>query len=106
MAKLDSIRHFNGIKIDRQLITTLLERWRKETHCFNFLEGEMTITLKDIAILTDLPIDGDVVCVGSHAPDKVGNISGWQHLIWTSTRLTVPEKGEHDEEGHPPLTND
>ncbi|CAI0430289.1 unnamed protein product [Linum tenue] len=68
--------HFNGIKINRQLITTLLERWRKETHCFNFLKGEMTITLNDIAILTDLPIDGDVVCMDSHAPDKVGNMSG------------------------------
>ncbi|CAI0551111.1 unnamed protein product, partial [Linum tenue] len=97
------ISHFNGIKIDRQLIIALLERWRKETHCFNFLESKMTITLKDIAILTDLPIDGDV-CVDSHAPDKVGNMSSWQHLIWTATRLIVPEKGGHDEEGHPPLT--
>ncbi|CAI0384239.1 unnamed protein product [Linum tenue] len=36
----------------------MVERWRKETQCFNFREGECTITLKDIAILTDLPIDG------------------------------------------------
>ncbi|CAL1380733.1 unnamed protein product [Linum trigynum] len=64
----------------------------------------MMITLKDIAILTNLPINGDVVCTDFHAPDKVGNMSGWQHLIWTATRLTVPEKGEHDEEGHPPYT--
>ncbi|CAI0452020.1 unnamed protein product [Linum tenue] len=64
----------------------MVERWRKETHCFNFREGECTITLKDIAILTDLPIDGDVVCVDSTAPPKVvANMSGWQHFIWTVT---------------------
>ncbi|CAI0433399.1 unnamed protein product [Linum tenue] len=104
-ARLDLIRHFNGIKIDRQLITTLVERWRKKTHCFNFLEGECTITLKDIVILTDLPIDGDVICVDSSPPPKVvANMSGWQHFIWSATGLVPPEKGDHDAESHPPLS--
>ncbi|CAI0432651.1 unnamed protein product, partial [Linum tenue] len=95
------IRHFNGIKIDRQLITTLVERWRKETHCFNFHEGECTITLKDIAILTDLPIDGYVICVDSTPPAKVvANMSGWEHFIWSVTGLVLPEKGDHDRGGH------
>ncbi|CAI0551714.1 unnamed protein product, partial [Linum tenue] len=76
-ARLDPIRHFNRIKIDHQLITALVERWRKETHRFNFREGECTITLKDIAILTDLPIYGDVICVESTPPAKVvANMSG------------------------------
>ncbi|CAL1382729.1 unnamed protein product [Linum trigynum] len=83
----------------------MVERWRKETHCFNFREGECTITLKDIAILTDLPIDGDVVCVDSTpTPKVVANMSGWQHFIWTVTGLCPPEKGDHDADGHPPLS--
>ncbi|CAI0463458.1 unnamed protein product [Linum tenue] len=102
---MDSIRHFNGIKIDRQLITALVERWRKETRCFNFREGECTNTLKDIAILTDLPIDGDVICVDSTPPPKVvANMSGSQHFIWTVTGLCPPEKGDHDADGHPALS--
>ncbi|CAI0425288.1 unnamed protein product, partial [Linum tenue] len=97
--------HFNRIKIDRQLIAALVERWRKETRCFNFREGECTITLKDITILTDLPIDGDVVCVNSTPPPKVvANMSGWQHFIWMVTGLCPPEKGDHDADGHPPLS--
>ncbi|CAI0545087.1 unnamed protein product [Linum tenue] len=80
MARLESIRHFEGIKVDRQLITALVERWRKETHCFKFREGECTITLKDVAILTHLPIDGKAVCVSDHPPrivtvSPVGSIS-------------------------------
>ncbi|CAI0382427.1 unnamed protein product [Linum tenue] len=72
----------------------MVERWRKETHCFNFREGECTITLKDIAILTDLPIDGDVVCVDSTPPPKVvANMNGWQHFIWTVTGLARRENG-------------
>ncbi|CAI0403879.1 unnamed protein product, partial [Linum tenue] len=67
-AGLESIRHLLGIKVDRQLITALVERWRKETHCFNFREGECTITLKDVAILTHLPIDGKAVCVSDPPP--------------------------------------
>ncbi|CAI0467500.1 unnamed protein product, partial [Linum tenue] len=67
-ARLESIRHFLGIKVDRQLITALVERWRKETHCFNFREGECTITLKDVAILTHMPIDGKAVCVSDPPP--------------------------------------
>ncbi|CAL1384637.1 unnamed protein product [Linum trigynum] len=60
--------HFSGIKIGRQLITALVERWQKETHCFNFREGECTIAQKDVAILTLLPIDGKAVCVSDHRP--------------------------------------
>ncbi|CAI0401019.1 unnamed protein product [Linum tenue] len=77
--------HFNGIQIDCQLITALAERWRKETHCFNFREGEATSTLKDVAILTHMPIDGKPVCV-SDQPLRivtvcpVGSISST--VIW------------------------
>ncbi|XP_050205388.1 serine/threonine-protein phosphatase 7 long form homolog [Mercurialis annua] len=46
------------LPVDMSLVTALVERWRPETHTFMFPEGECTITLQDVAILTGLPIDG------------------------------------------------
>ncbi|CAI0463582.1 unnamed protein product [Linum tenue] len=86
--------HFVGIKIDHQLIATLVERWQKETHCFNYREGECTITLKDVAILTHLPIDGKAVCVSDHAPEDVGDMTGWQHLIHSFLGGASANQGE------------
>ncbi|KAF7822147.1 Serine/threonine-protein phosphatase 7 long form-like [Senna tora] len=45
---------------DWQLVTTLLMRWRPETHTFYMAVGigETMITLEDIAIHLGLPIDG------------------------------------------------
>ncbi|CAI0377856.1 unnamed protein product, partial [Linum tenue] len=95
-ARLESIRHFVGIKVDRQLITALVERWRKETHCFNFREGECTITLKDVAILTYLPIDGKAVCVSDHPPEDRDGMTGWQYFIHSVLGVKVPTKGSID----------
>ncbi|CAI0403646.1 unnamed protein product [Linum tenue] len=46
------------MEFDNNFLTTLVERWRTEMHTFHFLEGEMMITLKDVALLTELPIIG------------------------------------------------
>ncbi|CAI0402564.1 unnamed protein product [Linum tenue] len=73
-----------------------MERWRKDTHCFNFREGECTITLKDVAILTHMPIDGKTECVSDHAPEDVGDMTGWQHLIHSVLGVRVPIKGSVD----------
>ncbi|KAH1033244.1 hypothetical protein J1N35_045418 [Gossypium stocksii] len=43
------------------LISTLVERWRPETHTFHLPCGECTITLEDVALQLGLPIDGNVV---------------------------------------------
>ncbi|KAL0404243.1 UNVERIFIED_CONTAM: Serine/threonine-protein phosphatase 7 long form [Sesamum radiatum] len=43
---------------DCHLITTLVERWRPETHTFYFHVGEATITLEDVQIIWTLPING------------------------------------------------
>ncbi|MFQ6633744.1 hypothetical protein Gotur_012246 [Gossypium turneri] len=43
------------------LISTLVERWRSETHTFHFPCGECTVTLEDVALQLGLPIDGSPV---------------------------------------------
>ncbi|KAL9689353.1 hypothetical protein QQ045_009737 [Rhodiola kirilowii] len=53
-------------------MTALVERWRSETHTFHLRNGEMTITLEDVGILTGLLIEGRAVTthqeVGDYRP--------------------------------------
>lgn len=51
--------------VDRALITALVERWRQETHTFHLPVGEASVTLRDVAILTRLPVHGRAVTGGS-----------------------------------------
>ena len=48
-------------KLDRSLLTALVDRWRPETHTFHLTCGEMSPTLQDIAMLLGFPISGDAV---------------------------------------------
>jgi hypothetical protein len=45
-------------RMDEALLTGLVDRWRLETQIFYLLFDEMTVTLKDVAMLTGLPIRG------------------------------------------------
>ena len=49
-------------RVDRDLVTALVERWRQETHTFHLPLGEVTITLLDVVVLTRLPIEEHAVC--------------------------------------------
>ncbi|KAL9682071.1 hypothetical protein QQ045_013864 [Rhodiola kirilowii] len=49
------------VKADPSLLIAVVERWRPETHTFHFNEGEATITLQDVSLLTGLPVDGEPV---------------------------------------------
>ncbi|KAG9450527.1 hypothetical protein H6P81_010492 [Aristolochia fimbriata] len=42
------------LRLDKPLITALVERWRSETNTFHLTNGEMTITLEDVALLFGL----------------------------------------------------
>ena len=48
-------------KLDRSLLTALVDRWRPETHTFHLPCGEMAPTLQDVAMQLGLPISGDAV---------------------------------------------
>ncbi|XP_059452731.1 protein MAIN-LIKE 2-like [Corylus avellana] len=50
-----------AISLDNPLISALVERWRRETNTFHLNVGEMTVTLKDVALLLGLAIDGEPV---------------------------------------------
>ncbi|KAK4278979.1 hypothetical protein QN277_016748 [Acacia crassicarpa] len=55
------LRSIPAISLDNPLISALVERWRRETNTFHLNVGEMTVTLKDVALLIGLAIDGDPV---------------------------------------------
>ncbi|CAI0558368.1 unnamed protein product [Linum tenue] len=92
------LRHFLRIEIDNDLLTAMAERWRPETHTFHLPEGEMTITLKDVAILTGMPISGDAVIGPQTKPDV-----GWGPLIRDRLGFDMPTTTPIQGRGHPPL---
>lgn len=67
------IAKMRSIKIDKYLISALVERWRPKTNSFHLPIGEMTITLQDISCLWGLPISGKLI---------VGQYDGnWSDMI-------------------------
>ena len=46
-----------GMEVDHALITALVERLHPETHTFHLPHGEMGITLQDIEMMLEVPID-------------------------------------------------
>ncbi|XP_073006437.1 uncharacterized protein [Typha latifolia] len=49
------------VQLDHALLNALVERWRRETQTFHLRFGEITILLKDVAILAGLRVDGSPV---------------------------------------------
>ncbi|XP_021603842.1 protein MAIN-LIKE 2-like [Manihot esculenta] len=61
-----SVIRLGFFALDWHLITALVERWRPETRTFVFPEGEMTITLQDVGLITGLSVNGAAVTGRSH----------------------------------------
>ena len=48
-------------EIDHNLITAFVERWRPETYTFHLPHGETMITLQDVEVILEIPIDGEAI---------------------------------------------
>ena len=51
----------SSIKLDHELITAFIKRWRLETHSFHLSHGEMTITLQDVEVIMGMPIEDEAM---------------------------------------------
>ena len=62
-------------RVDRAIITTLVERWPPEMNTFHLPLGEATITLLNVALLTRLPIKGRAVSTARR------QLSSWRDMV-------------------------
>ncbi|MFQ6652362.1 hypothetical protein Gotur_024265, partial [Gossypium turneri] len=74
-----------GCKVDPKLISTLIERWRPETHTFHLPCGECTITLEDVSLQLRLPVDGYPVTGSSQSSD-------WGAMGWLCDTFPDPDE--------------
>ncbi|XBH85464.1 hypothetical protein VPH35_073377 [Triticum aestivum] len=58
-ARITSSEDPSQLRSDPSLLTSLVDRWRPETHTFHFRFGELASTLKDVSMITALPIRGE-----------------------------------------------
>ncbi|XP_042515481.1 serine/threonine-protein phosphatase 7 long form homolog isoform X1 [Macadamia integrifolia] len=93
-AGLYHLSRVNGMRMDRPLITALVERWRRETHTFHLPVGEMAITLQDTAVLLGLRVHGDPVTGRTDytwaelCKDLLGRKPEAQYLSGSSLKMT------------------
>lgn len=78
------LRLIPAISLDNPLISALVERWRRETNTFHLNVGEMTVTLKDVALLLGLAIDGEPV---------IGTTYTTCHIVCEKYLGKAPESG-------------
>ncbi|XP_042022981.1 protein MAIN-LIKE 1-like [Salvia splendens] len=64
-----------SMKVNNELITALIERWRPETHTFHLPIGEMTVTLEDMQAIWGLRADSHVGY--TDWPSKFRDLLGW-----------------------------
>ena len=58
-ARLTSSEDPSQLRSDPSLLTSLIDQSRPETHTFHFRFGELAPTLKDVSMITALPIRGE-----------------------------------------------
>uniref|UniRef100_A0ACD5Z1L0 Uncharacterized protein n=1 Tax=Avena sativa TaxID=4498 RepID=A0ACD5Z1L0_AVESA len=78
-------------KFNPATITTLVGRWRPETHTFHLRTDETTVTLQDMSMILALPIEGNPLCMST-------DLDGWREqmvsLIGKDPPEVVNKKGE------------
>ena len=57
-ARLEGLLQVPNIDLNHAMITTLVERWRPETHSFYLPHGEMTIMVQDMKVIMGVLVDG------------------------------------------------
>jgi hypothetical protein len=101
--------------MDAAALTTLVDRWRPETHTLHLPSGKITVTLQDIAMIHGLPIDGTPVCrmvssaewrdsarhaIGLRPPDIPGDQKDKKtmdvHSGWLTTHFNTCPEGIED----------
>jgi len=80
--EIAKLRH---LKVDHALVTSLVERWKPETHTFHFPTCECTITLQDISLQLGLNVDGP--------PIAGPTMFDWEEMCDTYLGV-APVKGE------------
>jgi hypothetical protein len=60
--------------LDSSLQSVLVDRWRPETHTFHLRYGELTSTLKDVSLITGLPICGKPLVPPAFSSDWLDDI--------------------------------
>ncbi|XP_019240024.1 PREDICTED: serine/threonine-protein phosphatase 7 long form homolog [Nicotiana attenuata] len=81
---LYTIFQLGRMQLDWSLITSLVERWRPETHTFHLPTGEATITLQDVQVLYGLRVEGRAFALPHHwrgmtraqLADMMGQLTG------------------------------
>jgi len=100
------------MRLDRPLLTALIERWRPETSTFHLQEGEMTLTLQDAVVLLGIRIDGPPVTSTDErdwvecdrllgvVPPPTAIHGGQVKLIWLREQFTVPPITDMEAQQH------
>ena len=87
------------MKLDKSLLSALVDRWRPETHTFHLPCGEMASTLEDIAMLLGLPITGDAV--GPHVVPSMWREDLEQCFAGVATTIDSEDFNDHPQSKGP-----
>uniref|UniRef100_K3ZC66 SWIM-type domain-containing protein n=1 Tax=Setaria italica TaxID=4555 RepID=K3ZC66_SETIT len=75
--------------MDGPLLTSMVDRWRPETHTFHLPFGEMTITMQDVAMILGLPLDGQLVT-------GIIQNENWHDMVEMHIGIRPPEPEDGD----------
>ncbi|XP_042067168.1 serine/threonine-protein phosphatase 7 long form homolog [Salvia splendens] len=83
-----------SMKVDNELITALIERWRLETHTFHLPIEEATVTLEDMQAIWGLRADGCFFTGRDHYVGYPDWPSKWRDLLgWIPDTSTETKQG-------------